>query len=84
LARVLLDRLPSHSAKLFAGALRRDNPVSIFNYLQVYAKDRSPGQRPVLQATEPSSAVSSNSARVRSGADHSEVGMRLDLGFHAL
>jgi len=62
--RVLLDRLPSHSAKLFAGALRRDNPVSIFNYLRSYAKDFGPlVSDPVLQAPNRRAAVSSNSRK---------------------
>lgn len=83
LARALLERVPLHSAKLFAGALWRDNPVSIFNYLRSYAKDFGPlASDTVLQATDPSSRYFEQFAQgFAPGLTHSELGMRLDLGF---
>ena len=83
LTRSVLERLPWHKAKLFAGALRHATPVAVFNYLRSYAKDFGPLVSPeVLQVTDPSSHYFGElAARFAPGLSNAELGMRLDLGF---
>jgi asparagine synthase (glutamine-hydrolysing) len=81
--QALASRLPSHRLKLAAGALGRDSPVAIFNYLRGYAKDFPPlVSDSVLQTTDSSLSwfeqTAASFALDLGGAEH---GMRLDLGF---
>ena len=79
----IAKRLPGHRAKLLAGALRRDTPIAVFNYLRSFAKDFEPlVTDDVLLQTESSNVwfeqVASSFALDLTPA---ETGMRLDLGF---
>jgi asparagine synthase (glutamine-hydrolysing) len=83
LLRAIAARMPSHKAKLLAGALERDTPVSIFNYLRGFGKDFPPLVTPeVLRETDSSlrwfEQAAASFALDISGA---ELGMRLDLQF---
>jgi asparagine synthase (glutamine-hydrolysing) len=83
LMQVLAKRLPSHRLKLAAGALGRDSPVGIFNYLRGYGKDFPPlVTDSVLRETDSSlSWFEQSAASFALDLDDAELGMRLDLGF---
>ena len=83
LLRAIASRVPSHKAKLVAGALERTTSVGVFNYLRGCGKDFPPLMTSsLLQATH-SSASRFEQAAVSFAQDLSEAeqGMRLDLGF---
>ena len=83
LLRTLLRQLPTHKAKLVAGALRFDDPVQIFNYLRSCAKDFGPlVDSSVLQSTEGSADwFEQFAAGFSVDLSEAEIGMRLDQGF---
>jgi asparagine synthase (glutamine-hydrolysing) len=83
LTRAVLDSLPWHKAKLFAGALRHASPVAVFNYLRSCAKDFAPlVSAEVLRTTDPSSRYFEQlAAGFAADLSNAELGMRLDLGF---
>jgi asparagine synthase (glutamine-hydrolysing) len=78
-----LGKLPSHSAKLLAGALRMNSPAETFNYLRGCGKDFGPLiPAAVQQATDSSSSwFEQLAAGFAVDLTNAEVGMRLDLGF---
>lgn len=83
LVHTLARRLPSHKLKLAAGALGRDSPVGIFNYLRGFGKDFPPlVTDSVLRETDSSlSWFEQSAASFALDLDNAELGMRLDLGF---
>jgi asparagine synthase (glutamine-hydrolysing) len=83
LAARALGKLPSHSAKLLAGALRLDSPAETFNYLRGCGKDFGPLiTAAVRETTDPSSSwFEQLAAGFAMDLTSAEVGMRLDLGF---
>jgi asparagine synthase (glutamine-hydrolysing) len=86
-ARSLLTRglqpLPSHGAKLLAGALRRPSPAARFNFLRGCGKDFGTLVTPAVeQTTTPSGSLFEQlAAGFAMDLPQAEVGMRLDLGF---
>jgi asparagine synthase (glutamine-hydrolysing) len=83
LLQAIASRLPSHKAKLVAGALERNTSVGVFNYLRGCGKDFPPlVTSSVLHATT-SSVGRFEQAAISFAQDLSEAeqGMRLDLGF---
>jgi asparagine synthase (glutamine-hydrolysing) len=83
LLRGILGLMPSHRAKLLAGALVPRTPVAIFNYLRSSAKDFGPMVESALLQETPSSRewferVAAGFAPGLGGAD---IGTRLDMAF---
>ncbi len=78
-----LGALPSHRAKLLAGALKPRTSVRIFNYLRTLSKDFAPLiTEPMLQNTHTSGDWFERSAQgFAPGLQSAEIGMRLDLAF---
>jgi asparagine synthase (glutamine-hydrolysing) len=78
-----LSRMPGHRAKLLAGALRLDTPVSQFHFMRGIAKDYGAVLSPELAASGESSAelFAQFAASLAVDLDGAEVGMRLDAGF---
>ena len=83
LIHAVAERLPSHRLKLGAGALGRESPVAIFNYLRSFSKDFAPlVTDSVLQSTHSSlSLFEQRAASFALDLGAAEQGMRLDLGF---
>jgi asparagine synthase (glutamine-hydrolysing) len=83
LLQAVASRLPSHKAKLVAGALERSTSVGVFNYLRGCGKDFPPlMSSSVLNATTPSVAHFEQAAiSFAQDLSEAEQGMRLDLGF---
>jgi asparagine synthase (glutamine-hydrolysing) len=83
LLQSVLTRVPSHNAKLMAGALERNTSVGIFNYLRGFGKDFSPlVSASVLQKTDSSASwFEQYAASFAMDLSDSELGMRLDIGF---
>ncbi len=79
----VLRRVPSHRAKLIAGALERDTTVGIFNFLRGFGKDfPSLVTAPVLDATDSSASwFEQSAANFALDLRAAELGMRLDIGF---
>jgi asparagine synthase (glutamine-hydrolysing) len=76
--------VPSHKAKLLAGALERgNNPVAVFNYLRSFSKDFAPLlPASILSATDSSQSwFEQSAASFALDLSGAELGMRLDLGF---
>ena len=83
LLRGMLGLMPSHRAKLLAGALVPQTPVAIFNYLRSSAKDFGPlVSTTLLQETSSSrdwfERVAAGFSPGLGGAD---IGTRLDMAF---
>ena len=83
LLRAGLALLPSHRAKLLAGALLPRTPARIFNYLRSLSKDFTPLlSDAILQGTASSGDWFERSAAgFAPGLCSADVGMRLDLAF---
>ncbi|HUI62656.1 MAG TPA: asparagine synthase (glutamine-hydrolyzing) [Steroidobacteraceae bacterium] len=83
LLHAVAARLPSHKAKLVAGALQRDTSVGVFNYVRGCGKDFPPlVTSAVLQETQSSlSWFEQAAASFALDLTGAEQGMRLDLGF---
>jgi len=81
IAQMTLGALPSHRAKLLAGAFGPSSPVGIFNYLRSLAKDFEPLlTREVLHGTTASSDIfEATAAGFAPGLSNAEMGMRLDM-----
>jgi asparagine synthase (glutamine-hydrolysing) len=81
LVRNTLGALPSHRAKLLAGALGPDSAVGVYNYLRSLSKDFEP----LLDDDVLSSSCSSRdifeatAAGFAPGLSSAEIGMRLDM-----
>jgi len=82
LTRAVLDLVPSHKAKLFAGALGCASPVATFNYLRSCAKDFGPLINARVQQVTHSSRhhFEQLAEGFAPGLTPAETGMRLDLG----
>ena len=82
-ARAVAAQLPSHKAKLVAGALDHDNPIAVFNYLRGCGKDFAPlVTAATLDSTDPSMGwFEQSAASFALDLSPAEQGMRLDLGF---
>jgi asparagine synthase (glutamine-hydrolysing) len=80
-AQMTLGALPSHKAKLLAGALGPSSPVGVFNYLRSLAKDFDPLlTNELMRRTSASSAVfEATAAGFAPGLTSAEIGMRLDM-----
>lgn len=83
LLQAFAARVPSHRAKLLAGALKVDGGVRAFNYLRSFSKDFAPlVDDDVLRGTHSSSSwFEQSAASFALDLTSAEVGMRLDLGF---
>lgn len=82
-ARAVAAQLPSHKAKLVAGALDHDNPIAVFNYLRGCGKDFAPlVTAATLDSTDASMGwFEQSAASFALDLSPAEQGMRLDLGF---
>ncbi len=76
-------RLPTHRAKLLAGALKLNGGVEAFNYLRSFSKDFGPlVNATVLEQTDSSRDwFEQAAASFALDLTSAEIGMRLDLGF---
>jgi asparagine synthase (glutamine-hydrolysing) len=83
LLRGILGRVPSHRAKLLAGALVPQTPGGIFNYLRSSAKDFGPlVSTALLQQTSSSRDwFEEMAAGFAPGLGGAEIGTRLDMAF---
>lgn len=81
LARMTLSALPSHRAKLLAGALRPNSSVGVFNYLRSLAKDFDPLlTNALLHQTRGSNEIfEATAAGFAPGLSSADIGMRLDM-----
>jgi len=81
LVQTTFGALPSHNAKLLAGALGPSSPVGVFNYLRSLAKDFDPLLLDsVLNQTAASNEIfETTAAGFAPGLTHAEIGMRLDM-----
>jgi asparagine synthase (glutamine-hydrolysing) len=81
--RRALTRMPSHKAKMLAGALAPDTPVGLFQYLRSYGKDFAPLlDDDILRSTGTAESWFAQSAACFAvDLTSAEIGMRLDAGF---
>jgi asparagine synthase (glutamine-hydrolysing) len=78
-----IARLPSHRAKLLAGALRRQGAVALFQYLRSFGKDFAPVVSPGLRGrtTNAETWMAQVAASFALDLTPAEIGMRLDTAF---
>jgi asparagine synthase (glutamine-hydrolysing) len=81
--RQAVSLVPSHNARLLAGALRFNNPVLLFQYLRSYSKDFSPVVSDDLRASTvaPSDLFAEAAGCFPPDLSSAETGMRLDTCF---
>jgi asparagine synthase (glutamine-hydrolysing) len=81
LVQSTLSALPSHRAKLLAGALGPDSAVGVYNFLRSLSKDFDPLlSAEVLSRTCASSEIfEATAASFAPGLSSAEIGMRLDM-----
>jgi asparagine synthase (glutamine-hydrolysing) len=79
----LLRAVPSHSAKVLAGALKSQNAVELFNFLRSVGKDYPRLVHDDIAQTTSSSAdlFEQYASEFAPGLTGAETGMRLDAGF---